>query len=357
LGTGDILMGDAGDDIYLFAAGDGHTKINNYDKSAGRYDVLRFASGINQDDVVIRRSGSGNDLLLTLQSTGEVITVQYHFGSNNLNTLNAVEFADGTIWNSVTLSQKLLMGTAGADTITGFETDDTLSGLGGNDTLNGSDGNDTLYGGDGNDTLTGGTGADWLIGELGNDTYNVDDASDNVTESVNAGTDKINSSVTYTVSANVENLTLTGTSAINGTGNDLNNTIVGNSAINQLSGGAGDDTLDGKLGNDILTGGAGKDSFNLTTSGNIDMIKDFVVVDDTIRLENAVFTKLIATGTLAASRFKIGTQAMDADDYIIYNNATGALYYDSNGNGVGASVQIATIGTGLSMTNADFVVI
>ena len=67
--------------------------------------------------------------------------------------------------------------------------------------------------------------------------------------------------------------------------------------------------------------------------------------------------KLTATGTLAASRFKIGTQAVDADDYIIYNNTTGALYYDSNGSGAGAAVQIATVGVGLSLTNGDFVVI
>lgn len=339
----------------MFAAGDGNTAISNYDTSAGRYDILRFASGISSSDVLVRRSG--NDLQLTLQSNGEVLTVQNHFLGGNQYLLNAVEFADGTIWNSATLTQKLLTGTAGADTITGFATNDTINGLGGNDTLNGSGGNDTVYGGDGDDSLNGGTGTDLLLGESGNDTYTVDNVGDNVTESVNAGTDKIYSSVTYTISANVENLTLTGTLAINGTGNDLNNTITGNSAVNQLNGGAGDDTLDGKLGNDTLTGGTGIDSFNLTTSGNIDTITDFIVVDDTIRLENSVFTKLTATGTLAASRFKIGTQAMDADDYIIYNNATGALYYDSNGNGAGATVQIATIGVGLSLTNADFVVI
>jgi len=355
LGINDYMEGGEGSDVYLFAAGDGNTTISNYDTSSARYDVLRFATGISFSDVLVRRSG--NDLLLTLQSNGEVLTVQNHFLGGNQYQLNAVEFADGTIWNSTTLTEKLLTGTSGADTITGFATNDIINGLGGNDTLNGGSGNDTLYGGDGDDSLNGGTGTDWLLGELGNDTYTVDNAGDNVTESVNAGTDKINSSVTYTISANVENLTLTGTLAINGIGNDLNNTITGNSAANQLSGGVGDDTLEGKLGNDILTGGAGKDSFNLTTSGNIDTIADFVVVDDTIRLENAVFTKLTATGTLAASRFKIGTQAMDADDYIIYNNVTGALYYDSNGNGTGAAVQIATIGVGLSLTNADFLVI
>ncbi len=355
LGANDYMEGGGDNDIYLFAAGDGNTTINNYDTSTGHNDILRFASGIYPTDVLVRRSS--NDLQLTLQSNGELITVQNHFLNGNQYLLNAVEFADGTIWNSATLTEKLLTGTAGADTITGFATNDTINGLGGNDTLNGGGGNDTLYGGDGDDSLNGGTDTDLLLGELGNDIYTVDNVGDNVIESINAGIDKINSSVTYTISANVENLTLTGTLAINGTGNDLNNTITGNSAANQLSGGVGDDTLDGRLGNDILTGGTGKDSFNLTTSGNIDTIKDFVAVDDTIRLENAVFTKLTATGTLAASRFRIGNQAMDADDYIIYNNTTGALYYDSNGNGTGAAVQIATIGVGLSITNTDFVVI
>ncbi|GKS69222.1 hypothetical protein W03_12260 [Nitrosomonas sp. PY1] len=347
LGANDLLSGDAGDDTYLFAAGDGNTTINNYDAAASRSDVLRFGAGISPANVLATRSGS--DLKLTLQSTGEVITVQYYFYSGGTQyTLNAVEFADGTSWNVATLTAMVLQGTSGADTLTGFATNDIINGLGGND---------TLYGGDGDDSLNGGTGTDWLYGELGNDIYIVDNVGDTITESVNAGTDIISSSVTYTIPANVENLTLTGTLAINGTGNSLNNTIIGNSAVNQLSGGVGDDTLDGKLGNDILSGGAGKDNFNLTTSGNIDTITDFVVVDDTIRLENAVFTKLTTTGTLAASRFKIGTQAMDADDYIIYNSTTGALYYDSNGNGAGATVQIAMIGIGLSMTNADFVVI
>ncbi|WP_297324079.1 calcium-binding protein [Nitrosomonas sp.] len=355
LGAGDTLIGDVGNDVYLFAAGDGNTTISNYDTSANHNDVLRFAAGINPTGVLAARSG--NDLRLTIQGTGEIITIQNHFISGNQYMLNAVEFADGTSWNSVTLAQKVLQGTAAADSITGFATDDTMNGLGGND---------YLYGLEGNDILDGGTGQDYLYGGTGNDTYYVDSTADTVTENLNEGTDTVNINLTYTLPNNVDNLILSGTSAINGIGNDLVNTIIGNTAANQLSGnagndtldgGAGTDTLDGGLGDDALTGGMGKDIFKFTTAGNTDTITDFVTVDDTIRLENAVFKKLTTTGTLGVSRFKIGTQATDADDYIIYNNLTGALLYDADGSGAGTAVQFAVVSSGLSMTNADFVVI
>ncbi|QSV65226.1 MAG: calcium-binding protein [Dolichospermum sp. DL01] len=128
-----------------------------------------------------------------------------------------------------------------------------------------------LNGDAGNDTLDGGAGIDILIGGLGNDIYTVDTTTDTIIENASGGTDTIQSSVTYTIAAlaNVENLTLTGTTAINGTGNAANNVITGNTANNILNGDAGNDTLDGGagidiliggLGNDILTGGLGKDT-------------------------------------------------------------------------------------------------
>ena len=355
LGAGDTLIGDAGNDVYLFAAGDGSTTISNYDTSANHYDVLRFAAGINSTDTLPSRSG--NDLRLTIKSTGEIVTVQYHFISGNQYMLSAVEFADGTRWDSTNLALMVLTGTSAADNITGFATDDTINGLGGND---------YLYGIAGNDILNGGTGQDYLYGGTGNDTYYLDSLSDAVAENLNEGIDTVNINLTYTLPANVENLFQSGTSAINGTGNDLANIITGNTAANQLNGnagndslegGAGNDTLDGGLGDDVLTGGAGKDYFKLTTAGNIDTVTDFTVIDDTIRLENAVFKKLTTTGTLGISKFRIGTQAMDTDDYIIYNNLNGAVLYDADGSGAAAAVQIATVSAGLAMTNADFVVI
>ena len=105
-----------------------------------------------------------------------------------------------------------------------------------------------------------------------------------------------------------------------------------------------------------MTGGDGQDIFQLINRSK-DTITDFSVLDDTIQLENSVFTKLTATGVLNADNFKIGTAAVDANDYVIYNSDTGALFYDANGSGAGGATQIALLGTGLALTNTDFVVI
>ncbi|MFZ6800379.1 calcium-binding protein [Undibacterium sp. Di24W] len=136
-------------------------------------------------------------------------------------------------------------------TLTGTSGVDTLTGGAGNDTLSGLAGNDRLIGGAGNDTLDGGAGNDTMLGGLGDDVYIVDATSDVVTENANEGNDTVKTSVTLTLAANVENLVLTGTAAINGTGNALANNITGNSGINTLDGGAGADTLQGGAGNDI----------------------------------------------------------------------------------------------------------
>ncbi|MDD5273623.1 MAG: hypothetical protein PHU14_13000 [Methylovulum sp.] len=143
-----------------------------------------------------------------------------------------------------------------------------------------------------------------------------------------------------------------------GTANaDTLNGTVGN---DNLYGGGGNDTLNGGLGNDTLTGGAGSDIFRFNfapATTNIDKITDFTVADDTIQLENSIFTKLTTTGVLNAADFHIGTDAVDANDFIIYNQASGALSYDSDGNGAVAAVQIATLGVNLPLTNADFIVV
>ncbi len=116
------------------------------------------------------------------------------------------------------------------------------------DIINGNAGNDTLYGLGGNDTLNGGTGSDTMLGGLGNDTYVVDSTLDVVTENPGEGTDTVQTALTYTLGANIENLTLTGASIVNGTGNALDNVITGNGGNNTLAGLGGADHLDGGAG-------------------------------------------------------------------------------------------------------------
>jgi Ca2+-binding RTX toxin-like protein len=196
-----------------------------------------------------------------------------------------------------------------------------------------------------------------MLGGTGNDTYMVENAGDVVFEKANQGIDTVSSRLTAALPANVENLILTGTAAVNGAGNALNNVITGNNAANQLNGGGGNDTLDGGRGANRLTGGTGNDLFKFTTSGHTDTITDYNVANDTIQLDNAVFAALGPVGVLPAAQFRVGVKALDANDHVIYNSTTSALLYDADGNGAAAAQQIATLSAGLAMTSADVVVI
>jgi len=245
--------------------------------------------------------------------------------------------------------------------------------------------------------LNGSSGADTMLGAAGSDTYYVDNIGDKVYETTTTtgttnagGTDKINSSITFSLAANtgvsfVENLTLSGTAAINGTGNTQANSLTGNAAANVLKGANGNDVLVGASGadtlygdahNDLLRGGAGNDilwggsendtfrfdaALSTSTTINVDQIKDFNPTQDTIQLENTIFTKFgtSTTGTINSAYFKANStgRAQDSNDYIVYETDTGKLFYDADGSGSGGSVQIALLGANLAVTYGDFMLV
>ena len=166
---------------------------------------------------------------------------------------------------------------AGNDRVNGLGGNDRIDGSAGNDTLDGGLGNDTLIGGAGNDSLVGGSGSDSLVGGTGNDVYAVNASTDRIAETSTVSTevDLVQSSVTWSLGANLERLTLTGSAVIHGTGNALANVLTGNAAANALNGGAGNDVLSAGAGNDILNGGAGNDSL-VGGSGNDSYVVDAV---------------------------------------------------------------------------------
>ncbi|MDK9725213.1 MAG: hypothetical protein OEL88_09995 [Sterolibacteriaceae bacterium MAG5] len=239
-----VLAGNAGND-HLYG-GDGADTLNG---GAGT-DVMvgGFGNDIyyvdNVDDVVTELTGEGIDRVVS--------SISYTLGADVENlTLSGVAAVNGT-------------GNALDNSMTGNAADNLLDGGAGNDNLNGADGNDTLLGGDGGDTLNGADGADAMYGGTGDDIYYVDNTADVVVELVGEGSDTVQSSISTTLAANVENLVLTGAAAIHGTGNDLDNVLTGNEAAN---------VLDGGIGADVMNGGAGADTYYVDNAGD-------VVVDD-----------------------------------------------------------------------------
>ncbi len=221
-------------------------------------------------------------------------------------------------------------------------------------------------------------GYQWLltVDGAGDDTYLVDNPFDLVAESDNQGTDSVQSSVSFTLRDNVENLALTGAAVIDGAGNFLANILDGNGSANTLigndgndtlrgqggndalSGGNGNDYLVGGAGNDILSGGAGSDTFRFDlapSATNRDLILDFTSGSDHIFLAMAVFNRLGGPGALSAADFAAGTGFAATDTHhVLYDTDTGALYYNADGSGAGALTQIATLDDQPLLASTDF---
>lgn len=263
---------------------------------------------------------------------------------------------------SLTIAQDTLIENVvtgdGNDTIVGNTANNYLMGMRGNDSLSGGSGDDTLGGGAGNDQLNGGLGNDRLDGGLGTDTAMFIGSTMAVTVNLNL-TGAQNTGHGVDTLLGIENVT-SGAGRDNLVGNAGANMLNGGLSNDTLSGGGGNDTLLGGGGTDELTGGTGADTFIFNTAlgaSNIDLITDFNVVDDTIRLENAIFTGLVG-GVLSVAEFASNLTgfADDLSDRIIYETDTGRLYFDPDGTGALERIHFATLAAGLALTNADFFV-
>ncbi len=238
----------------------------------------------------------------------------------------------------------------------------TITGTGANFTATGNNLANTITGGAGNDSINGGTGADSMVGAAGNDTYVVDNTGDVVLESgTTDALDVIQSSVTFTMPTNVENMTLTGRLVINGTGNGDANTLIGNISANTLTGDAGNDLLQGLAGNDTLYGGAGQDT--LTGGDGVDKfmfdstyVSEAVVdtiTDFTRALKEKIDLSLIVSGGATDAFTFIGTSAFSGLGQLRYTG-TSIEGNTSSFNGNTADFTITVTG-GTVFTAADFV--
>ena len=263
----DLVLGTSGSD--MFRLGDGNDVVNddsgNDGVEAGAGDDLIYTgtdndvinAGVGNDTVF---AGTGNDLVFG-DDGDDLIFLE---GGNDVAFGGAgQDFISGGEGNDA------ISGDAGDDKLFGEGGWDALFGKDGDDELWGMDGNDLLYGDAGNDLLVGGAGDDEMEGGAGNDIYEVDSLGDKVTELANEGTDTVRSSINYTLADDLENLSLTGTHAQDGTGNNAINVLTGNDGNNVLRSLGGDDTLDGGQGADTLIGGSGDDTYVVDNIGDV----------------------------------------------------------------------------------------
>jgi Ca2+-binding RTX toxin-like protein len=327
----DTLVGNGGNDMLI-----GGTGVDTSYGGAG--DDYHFVDNVG--DVVIEAAGQGNDRVFA--------SVSYTLGAGAEVEMLTTDFNAGTA----------------AINLTGNELANAIYGNEGANTLSGGAGNDTLVGNGGNDVLIGGAGVDTSYGGAGDDYHFVDNVGDVVIEAAGGGNDRVFAGVSYTLAAGAEVEMLTtddnaGTSAINLTGNELANAIFGNEGANVLNGGAGRDVLVGNGGADIflfstaLNTAPGTPFDQLPATANVDRIDDFAS-NDKIGLDAARFG--LTPGALPAGAFVTGTAAMDADDRIIFDPATGALLFDPDGTGSAAAQQFAVLSHPFSLDASFFVV-
>ncbi len=292
---GDTLKGGAGDDVYVVDSISDKVIENAKEGTDTVQSSITWKLGAQLENLTLTGSaainGTGNSFANVLTGNSKANSLQ-GLGGNDTYVVGSGDTVIENIGEGIDTVLSSVSHTLSANVENLTLTGSAVINATGNGLAN------ILIGNAANNALNGGVGADVLKGGLGDDVYVVDNVGDTVTENLNEGVDRVNASVTYALSANVENLTLIGKANINATGNNSTNKLIGNIGNNTLDGGAGVDTLDGGLGRDTLIGGAGADTltggadadtfvFNTLTGGS-DKVLDFQTGVDKIRcLDNA----------------------------------------------------------------------
>ena len=329
----DTLIGHDGPNVITGASG------NDTLKGYGADDTLRGGEG---DDVI--NGGTGADTLIGGLGNDTYVVDTY---SDRIIELGGQGIDVVRTSNDFRLTE-------GAD-VERLETTDpngTVPMI-----LYGNSSGNEIIGNNASNIISGQGGADRMIGRGGNDIYNVDNAGDEVVENGGQGIDIVQSRVSYRLTAGTDVERLEAYNDLETTAIDL----TGNANGNVVRGSAGNNVINGGDGRDDLIGLGGQDSFlfdtPLNAATNLDRVIDFNVADDTILLDQDIFSSSLGLGNISAGELVIGTAAQDANDRIIYDTSTGALFYDNDGVGGNAQVQFALLSTGLALTNLDFLVV
>jgi Ca2+-binding RTX toxin-like protein len=316
-------------------------------------DILRGSNGPDSFDGkggVDRMIGHDGNDIYQVDNAGDVVLETVEGGTDTV--LTSVSFALGA-------------GQAIEHLRTTSDAGITALSLTGNELAN------NLVGNAGSNVLDGLGGADVLTGGAGDDVYFVG-ADDQVFEFAGAGFDTVRTATGFALAAgsSIEAMIADGSASLSLTGNEIAQALTGNAGRNalygldgkdMLKGGAGNDRLYGGLLGDTLMGGTGRDIFAFDTKANaktnVDRIVDFKSVDDVFWFDNAAFTRIGSNGKLKADAFHLGKRAADREDRIIYDKATGNLFYDADGTGSSAQIKFAILTNKAKVVLSDFQVI
>ncbi len=358
----DLLTGGDDADTFVFDVAPGATNADQIRDFTSDLDTIRLDGNAHanagpsgrfaEGDARFWSSGTGmahdgDDRVIYNTATGELWYDADGSGAGARALIGTLQGAPPLAASDIEVINGGSSGSSGGKVINGTSANDTLSGTSGNDTINGLEGNDLFRAGStgGNDVINGGAGRDSIeFKERATSAVVVDFAAGTITGG-SSGT------ISFT---SIERV-LTG---------NFNDVLNGNAAAQTLTGQGGSDTLWGAGGVDTLWGASGADTFVFREMGtaNADRISDFATGVDKLHLDDAAFTAIGAMGNFASGdgRFVANSSgtAQDAGDRVIFNNSTGALYYDADGSGAGAAPQlIATVQSGATVTATDIVVI